>query len=247
MRLQLGRGTFEGKQIFSDRQSRKMWTAHMSFVVGKEAEKHMPSRHFNGYGLGWGINDYLGRRVISHGGGYDGMFSHQALIPEENLGVIILTNSMTGISNALTQRVIDAYLGAPERDWSAENLKREQEGREHWKAARLSDDSSRVMNTKPSFPLEAYCGTFGGPLYGDAEVKLENGKLVVQFLPNPELLGDLTHWHFDTFAIQWRKRFPWFGGGKIQFIMNASGKVSEMKIDVPNQDFWFTELEFKKK
>ncbi len=47
--------------------------------------------------------------------------------------------------------------------------------------------------------------------------------------------------------MRWRQRFPWFGGGTVQFLMDDAGKVVEMKIDVPNEDFWFTELEFKRK
>jgi hypothetical protein len=83
-------------------------------------------------------------------------------------------------------------------------------------------------------------------MYGQAEVRLENGKLVLTLLPNPDLVGDLSHWHYDTFVIEWRKKFPWFGSGKVQFVLDQNARVAEMKIDVPNEDFWFTELEFKK-
>jgi hypothetical protein len=69
----------------------------------------------------------------------------------------------------------------------------------------------------------------------------------VSFQPNPDLVGDLSHWHYDTFVIEWRKQFAWFGKGTVQFLMDARGEVAEMKIDVPNEDLWFTELEFKKK
>jgi hypothetical protein len=84
-------------------------------------------------------------------------------------------------------------------------------------------------------------------MYGDAEVRVENGHLAVKFLPNPDLTGDLTHWQFDTFEIAWRHKFPWFSKGKVQFLLDEQGKVTEMKINVPNDDFWFYELEFKKK
>ena len=246
MRLQLGNGTLEGKAVYSESQARVMWTPHASFVVSKGSERFMPTRHFNGYGLGWGISDYQGRKVVSHGGGYDGMFSHQVLVPEERLGVIVLTNGMTGLASALTQKVVDVYLGAPERDWSAEVLKREQDAEKRRMGARAKEDSARVLNTKPSLSLSSYAGTYGGPMYGDATVKLEKGKLVVAFLPNPDLVGELTHWHYDTFVITWRKKFPWFGSGKVQFVLDQNAGVREMKIDVPNEDFWFTELEFIK-
>lgn len=246
MRLQLGMGTFEGKVIYSESQARTMWTPHASFVVGKGSERFMPTRHFNGYGLGWGISDYQGRKIVSHGGGYDGMFSHQMLVPEERLGVIVLTNGMTGLASALTQKVVDAYLGAPDRDWSAEALKRQQASQKRQLEARMKEDSARVLNTTPSLPLAAYAGTYGGPMYGEARVTLEGGTLVVALLPNPDLVGELSHWHYDTFVITWRKKFPWFSSGKVQFVMDQDARITEMKIDVPNEDFWFTELEFKK-
>ena len=81
----------------------------------------------------------------------------------------------------------------------------------------------------------------------DVVVRLEEGRLVLKLLPAPELEGDLTHWHLDTFEIQWRKKFPWFGKGKVQFLLDMDGKVTEFRMDVPNDDFWFHELEFKRR
>ncbi len=70
---------------------------------------------------------------------------------------------------------------------------------------------------------------------------------MVQFLPNPDLVGDLSHWHFDTFVIEWRQDFAWFDEGTVQFLLDRMGEVVEMQIDVPNDDLWFHELEFEKK
>jgi hypothetical protein len=103
------------------------------------------------------------------------------------------------------------------------------------------------VGTSPSLEPGAYTGTYGGDLYGEAKVWLEDGKLVLQLQPAPELIGDLTHWHYDTYRIQWRRDFPWFGDGTVQFLFNKYGDVTEFVLDVPNDDFWFTELEFKKR
>lgn len=84
-------------------------------------------------------------------------------------------------------------------------------------------------------------------MYGDATVTVEDGKLVLRLLPNPDLVADLSHWHYDVFKIDWRTDVTWFGNGKAQFLMNERGDVVEMKLNVPNDDFWFHELEFKKK
>ncbi len=246
LRVHINHGMYNGRQIFSERQSRFMWTPHNSFFLDSTSQARMPERNFSAYGLGWNLMDYRGRLVAGHSGGYDGMFSRMAAVPQERLGIVILTNSMTGITTPLVNKVLDVYLGGTERDWSSEALARDREGKQKAHEAREKEAQKRVAHTKPSFPLTAYTGTYGGPFYGDAEVKEENGTLVLRLLPNPEFVADLSHWHYDTFEIQWRKKFPWFGNGKVQFLMDVAGKVVEIKLDVPNEDFWFHELEFKR-
>jgi hypothetical protein len=247
IRLQLNRGTWGGTTYFSAEQSRTMWTPHMSFGVSAEYQQRYPSVHFRGYGLGWGLMDYRGRMVASHGGAADGMYSRVVLVPEENLGMVILTNSMTSMQTALSYRILDAYLGGEERDWSSEFLADHRRGKEQWARRWAEWESERIPNTRPSLDLEQYAGTFGGALYGDATVELENGALVLRLLPNPDLVGDLTHWNYDTFLIEWRHEFPWFDHGWVQFVLDRNGDVAELKLDVPNEDFWFTELEFKRR
>jgi CubicO group peptidase (beta-lactamase class C family) len=247
IRLQLNRGESEGKRIFSDATSRTMWTPHNSFEVSMGSEQTYPSTHFRGYGLGWSLMDYRGRKVVNHGGAYDGMFSRVALVPEEQLGMVILTNSTTSLPVALMYRILDSYLGGGEKDWSQAGLKRSSAARERSRRKRAARKQSRVPGAQLSLPLAKYTGRFGGDLYGDAVVREEDGKLVLQMLPAPELVADLTHWHYDTFELRWRNSFPWFGKGTVQFLQDHEGKVTEFKMDVPNEDFWFHELEFKKK
>lgn len=245
MRLHLNRGRRDSVQIWTEAQSRMMWTPHANFIVGGTSLRSS-YMNFSGYGLGWSLYDYHGHMVADHGGGYDGMYSQTVLVPDLKLGVVVLTNSMTSIANAATMQVVNAYLGVQNDDRLTKDVQRERESKERQRNRRLSDDSTRVLGTKPSRPLASYCGTYGGPLYGDAAVTLENGKLVLRLLPNPDLVGDLSYWHYDVFEVTWRKSFPWFGKGKVQFVMNEQASVNEMKINVPNNDFWFDELEFKR-
>jgi CubicO group peptidase (beta-lactamase class C family) len=62
LRLQLGRGKYEGKQIFSEKQSWEMWQQSTAIPISRQGAKFIPSRHFNGYGLGWFLWDYHGRK-----------------------------------------------------------------------------------------------------------------------------------------------------------------------------------------
>ena len=58
-----------------------------------------------------------------------------------------------------------------------------------------------MAGTSPSLPLARYAGTYADSAYGDAVVREEGEKLVVQF---GRTTGDLEHWHYDTFQITWR-------------------------------------------
>jgi CubicO group peptidase (beta-lactamase class C family) len=244
--LQLGRGTLDGRQYFSDAQARTMWTPHVSLALGSESETASPTTHFNGYGLGWMLRDYHGRLIVSHGGGLDGMYSAVAVVPDERLGVVVLTNGMTSIGDALVMRVIDAYLGLPSRNWSGEGLERAR-AHQRTRTARLANlRKARVPATKPSLPVEQYAGRYTGRFYGDAVVTSEDGKLVMRLRANPQLVADLTHLQLDTWVLAWRHDFPWFSEGKAQFVLNNDGQVTELKLDVPNEDFWFDEIDLRK-
>lgn len=244
---QLDGGTYGGERLFREADQAEWWRVHNPFAVSASYRARYPTTHFRGYGLGWSLADYRGRLVASHGGGYDGMYSQVALVPEERLGVVVLTNAMTGVAPTLVYRVLDAYLGGEERDWSGEALPGWIASRERFEARQDRAERTRVEGTKPSRSLDAYAGTYGGPMYGDGEIALEEGKLVLRLLPNPDLVADLEHLHYDTFLIRWRKNLAWFGKGTATFVLDDTGAVSEMKLNVPNDDLWFYELEMKRR
>jgi CubicO group peptidase (beta-lactamase class C family) len=248
IRLQLGRGTFGGKKIFGAARSREMWSPHtITGSISEQAEKFNPTTHFNLYGLGWSLNDYQGRKVVSHGGGLDGMVSRVALMPEENLGLVVLTNSESVVPNIISNKIFDVFLGVAKRDWNADFLARFKQNQVTEEAASKKIEDSRIPNTQPSLPLASYAGTYSGVMFGDAKVSEENGKLVVRFVPSPKFVGDLEHWHIDTFRVKWRDSIVYpFPRGFVSFLIDNKGKVSEMKIDVANQDFDFKELELKR-
>ena len=247
IRAQLAGGAWNGVRLFSEDAQREMWTVHNPRAVTRGSERTYPSTHFRGYGLGWSLHDYLGRKVVGHGGGYDGMFSQVVMVPEEGLGVVVLTNAMTGIAGALTNRVLDAFLGGEPRDWSAEGLESWRESREGFHARQDRILEERVEGTAPSLAPDGYAGRYGGPMYGDATISVEDGALVLRLLPNPDLVADLEHLHYNTFVIRWRDTFAWFGPGTATFVLGADGTVTEMKLDVPNEDLWFHELKLERR
>ncbi|HEX7176587.1 MAG TPA: serine hydrolase [Pyrinomonadaceae bacterium] len=248
VRLQLARGTRDGRKIFGTAASREMWTPHAVLgAVSESAEKFNPTTHFGLYGLGWILNDYQGRLLVSHGGGLDGMISRVALMPEERLGLVVLTNSETSLSSALSNKILDVFLGVARRDWSADFLARTKQAKETSEAAARKVEDARVPNTKPSLSLESYAGVYTGEMFGDARVTAEGGRLVLRLLPSPKFVGDLEHWHFDTFRVRWREGVVYpFPRGFVTFTLDAQGKPAELKLDVPNFDFDFKEIELRR-
>lgn len=247
MRLQLRNGELaDGTRVFSGRQSQEMWQAQTPMSVSESYRKRFPTTHFRAYGLGWSLADYQGKKIVSHGGGYDGMYSQVLMVPEEKLGIVVLTNSMTSIAPSITYRVVDAVLGGPQRDWSQENLATFRESRKKFKNRIKLATTPSAEGTQPSRPLTSFSGTYRCPMYGDATVQAGDDGLVLKLLPNPDLVADLKHLHYDTFIIRWRKEFAWFGAGTAHFISDSRGEFDRLELNVPNDDMWFHELDFRR-
>jgi hypothetical protein len=229
MRLNLNGGVFEGRRILAAETAREMQRIQYPLGVSVWAEENL-GRRFNGYGLGWFVSDYKGRKVVSHSGGLTGMISLQTLLPEEGLGVIVLTNyAPDSPTRAITYRILDAYLGESQRDWNEVYLGFRRQGEERARQREERLQESRIEGTSPSLPLEAYAGTYTEAVSGEAEVRLDNGRLVFDY--NPRHLGDLEHWHHDVFRVTWRHPiFDMPARSFLQFQLNEKGEVTGLEV-----------------
>ncbi|WP_187262902.1 serine hydrolase [Pontibacter beigongshangensis] len=247
MRLQLNRGTYQGKRIFSEEASHMMWTAHNPFPVTRQAERMVPSTHFQAAGLGWMLSDYEGRKVIAHGGGHEGMNSRTVLVPEENLGVVILTNSMSSIMTPLANYTIDRFFGIENgRDWSRFYLDLVARGKKAEEAAQEKVAKAKTPKGKPTMPMQAYTGTYSSALYGDATVSQRGGKLTLQLAPAPTLGSSLKHWQHDIFDLEWKSNYALLTPTRVRFLVGKDGHIEGMRLDANNPDFHFDELKFTK-
>ena len=116
-------GKFEGKTIVP---WEALFNVRSSQMVLREPRSSMnPSNHFSTYGLGWQLEDYLGRKIIHHSGGADGFVTATCIVPEERLGIVVLTNSdANSFYDALRRQIIDAYTNAPYKNYSELSYKR---------------------------------------------------------------------------------------------------------------------------
>ncbi|NQU87979.1 MAG: serine hydrolase [Mariniphaga sp.] len=217
-----------------------IWKPHNTFTVNHTKENDF-NNHFSGYGLGWSLNNFHGRLRISHGGGYDGMISAVNMIPDEKLGVVVLTNGMKAPTMAVTYYVLNAFLGLPEKDWSSEML--ENRNKRNDSDNRVAErKESRMEGTKPSLPLHKYIGKFHAPIYGNILVSKEGEKLRLSFEYTPDLSAALEHWHYDVWKINWDNRHAWFDFGTVKYILDNNLKITGLEFDVPNNDIFFEEL-----
>ena len=242
--LQLNNGKINDQQLVSAKALREMRTPQTIQGVSQFSERLWPSTHFKSYGLGWGLMDYHGKKVISHSGGYDGMISYSGFVPEANLGFVILTNKNSTLYYPLMFKILDTFLSREDVDWSDyffDLNKRNQEAM----ATAKANEAVETKVTSPTLPLQKYCGTYSAPMYGDVTVEMVKGGLYLKFGHTPLFHSSLEHLEYNTFTLKFAD-VPSLPSGKAAFIMGMGDKVDQLIIDVPNPDFDFTELQLMK-
>jgi CubicO group peptidase (beta-lactamase class C family) len=241
--VQLNRGkiTDRSGQLFSEQRSKEMWSGQTILPVNDSpAPLAGLAPNFAEYALGWRLSDYRGRKLVGHTGGLSGFVSRVMLVPEENLGVVVLTNAEDGGAfDSILYHVLDYYFRVSPTDWisafnSAEDTQRKQAADVMKKA-----ESDRNPNSKPSLPLEKYAGVYNDAWYGPITIRLDNGSLVISFDHTPTMTGDLEHWQYDTFKAHWRVRT--IEDAFITFSLNADGTIGSAKMAEvsPLADFSF--------
>jgi CubicO group peptidase (beta-lactamase class C family) len=208
VQLQLNRGKFidHDGRLFSEQQSKEMWSPQTILPIGKYVPALAGLKPaFADYALGWAVRDYHGHKLVGHTGGVAGFVSRVMLVPEENLGVVVLTNAEEGGAfDSVLYHVLDHYFGLPPTDWIAAYKSVKDTDEKDAAEAMKKAEGARAADSKPSLPLEKYAGTYNDAWYGPITIRGENGGLVISFDHTPSMIGDLQHWQYDTFKAHWR-------------------------------------------
>jgi CubicO group peptidase (beta-lactamase class C family) len=239
MMLQLNKGTLGGKKYWDEKRTYEMWEYNINKPVSKWQRENMPSRHANGYGMGWELMEYGGHKIVSHGGGYDGMISKTILIPDMNLGFVILTNSNNSLPSAMGFEFLDLFLGVKgEKNWVTEFAPKAEE------PELLSPPTGEAYEW--IFPVTSEIeGVYRSDMYGDVEVIKKDDGYKIDFKPTELFKGTLFHLDKNVFALHWSTQMM-LPSGKVQFISNMEGEMEEMRVFVENPDFDFSELKLYK-
>lgn len=244
MNVQLSQGRLEdGTALFSAESQQAMWQMITPQVVPESSVPALAAArpNFAGYGEGWSLSDYRGQKLVWHTGGWPGMVSRVTLVPEQKLGIVVLTNQEVGAAfNAVTMEVLDAYLKAPATDWvaayAAAVAKAQDKADEGWAA----HQAARDPKSTPSLPLARYAGTYRDPWYGEVFVEQRGSTLRLRFGRTAQLVGSMEHWQHDTFIVRWHDR-SLNADAFVNFSLDPDGKVREVRMQAVSSltDFSF--------
>lgn len=225
----LNNGKIDNIQVISNKSLlaiRRPYT-----IVGMDT-RNKQLTHFSLYGLGLFIRDRKGKLVYSHGGGVPGFASSWMFVPEENLGIVVLTNTDYNLfSDNLQNEIMDAFLDLPYQGYSDKSIKMLSQ---YITMTKTNIDSLKnvvKLNNKPSFPLEAYTGKYINEVYGEIEIKLVNGKLNIYFSHHPDLIGRLEYIKNDNYLCTFSN--PLYGIVEIPFKID-NGRVTGLTLRVPS-------------
>jgi len=186
---------------------------------------------FQLYGLGWFLQEYAGRRLVMHDGGVSGYVSSVTLVPQENLGIVILTNTdQNALYEALRWEIMDAYFKLQYRNYSDVYLA---SFKKEAASDALADKKLRdtvAMNLKTEVPLRRLKGKYVNELYGNAIIdEGENNTLEMRFEHHPKMFASLQPLGGNRFYVTFSD--PVLGKAVFPFFIQ-NGEVKGVRVKV---------------
>jgi CubicO group peptidase (beta-lactamase class C family) len=204
--LHLAHGKFgpDSGRLFSEAVLRERWAPQTILPVGGPGPYNT---HFAAYGLGFGLSDVKGYKQVSHTGGLEGMVTQITMIPELQLGIIVLTNAEEGAAfTAITNQIKDAYFGITGTDRVTEYSagRKMQLGR----AKKLTDSIWKEVGAVTAKPVDGsvYTGIYRDAWLGAVTISMKNGRLWFDSKRSPRLTGEMLPYKGNSFIVKWNDR-----------------------------------------
>ncbi|MBW4888374.1 serine hydrolase [Mucilaginibacter sp. HMF5004] len=198
------------------------------------------------YGLGFELETYAGHRIVMHTGGVNGFVSSVTMVPDERLGIIILTNTdQNELYDALKWEIIDAVNNKPYQNYSDKYLARYKANvaNEQQQDKKLRD--TVALKLAPGLPLSAYTGRYTNDLYGNMTIDMggeNNTELQMHFEHHPKMFALMQPLGQNRFYVTFSD--PEFGKAVFPFSVK-NGQVTAVRVKVA--DFIeYTTYDFKK-
>lgn len=249
VQAQLNEGKFGANlesSLFSEKQHREMWTPQ---TIVRNA-KTPYNTHFMAYGLGWFLSDVSGYLKVGHTGGLLGIVSQVTMIPELELGIIVLTNQQSGYAfNSITNSILDSYFGIENKDrikdYNESRLRRE--AKADAIVAKVWEDVNKATKDSKKKSLTAYAGEFMDPWFGKVSIIEKDNKLYFESANISDFKGEMDFYKGNTFVVKWNDR-TLQADAFVIFTLDKEGVANGLKMEAvsPLTDFSFDfqDLEF---
>ena len=240
--MNVNQGEFNGKQIVSKENLGEIFNPQMAIDKDNDLVKGITkNKEFSNlvYTLGWVSQHYRGHQMLQHAGGIDGFSAFISILPDDNLGVAILTNQITSIHYGITWEITDRLLGLEPIDWIGRVAEYENEVKKMGEEEGKNMLAMKVKDTNPSHSLESYCGEFYHPGYGTLKVELKDGKLAGFY---NHIAITVEHFHYDVFLAHFEIPSPQVNI-PLSFTADLMGNISKVLIPMDGN---VPEIEFTK-
>ncbi|PKN20532.1 MAG: hypothetical protein CVU71_01715 [Deltaproteobacteria bacterium HGW-Deltaproteobacteria-6] len=222
--FQMDNGKVNDKQLVSTAGMQVVHSPKTIVTSGSDVHKNIF------YCLGWLYMEHSPFPIIWHNGGTS-MKTMVAYVPEQKIGIVILSNYVTQLPELLAFRFFDQYAGKPAKDLSAEALAE----LEKMKKEEKTRQPVAPKKPLPAMPLEKYAGDYHNDVYAGISISIVNGKLNLVMGPKKVKMA-LREWDKDVFAMHWLGDNPGAASGFAAFQVDPQGKVTGVTIDFLNQD-----------
>ena len=225
VQFNLNNGKVGDKQLISEENMKEIHTPQM---LMDPLLIPLPETDFYSYGMGWFTETFRGHRLVEHGGNITGFSALVSLVPDQNLGTVILVNN-NGARNTYSSsyHVIDQFLGITDGNWSERFLEWQKKTQEAAGSQMEKMFGKPIEGTVPSHPLEDYTGVYHNECYGDITVTLEDGKLFFEFHHDR---SELKHFHYDCFQLMSEESLLY--EFVVEFLTEQKGKVDRIKFAI---------------
>ena len=247
MQLQQGKyGSEKQNKLFSEAQHNEMWQLQ-TIIPARTKEPYFT--HFSGYGLGWFLSDVKGYKQVTHTGGLEGIVTQVTLIPELNLGIVVLTNQQSGAAfNAITSTIKDSYLNIEYKDYVKIFSDREKNNIAEADKVTTEVWAKIAENKKNKIKVDTknYVGTYKDNWFGNITISEKKGKMYFNSERSPQLAGEIFFYKDNTFAVKWFNR-SFNADALITFTTNNTNIKMAAISELTDFSYDFQDLDFNKK
>ncbi len=250
VQAQLDHGKYGAKlqdSLFSQNAQREMWSPQTLL----NARKAPYNTHFSAYGLGWFLSDVNGYFQATHTGGLLGIVSQVTLIPEMDLGIIVLTNQQSGAAfNAITNSIKDGYFEIKGenrvKQYNDSRLKSEKEADEIESEVNASIEM-QLKSKEPKLDSKNVVGKYNDVWFGNVLISQNGNSLDFEAAKVPDLTGKMTFYKGTTYVVRWNDP-SLKADAFVNFSLDTEGKAKGFTIEAisPLTDFSydFQDLDF---